>query len=399
MTLLAGGHLADGTAADIRIHGDQITEVGPRLEPRGDEVVDCTGMVVLDAPVEPHAHIDKAGTFGIAPNPAGDLPNAVAAWRDVLAPRPAAEVLAGARRALEDLLAHGATAVRSHVNVGAASGLAPLEAVLELREQSRALVDLQVVVLPSSPLTGPAGATSRALLKEGLAMGADLCGGAPYTDPDPIGCTEYLVDVAVRHGVPLDLHTDEVLDPSSLHVRHLARLRPPAGTTASHCVSLGILPVTAQEAVAAELAEAGIAVIALPHTNLYLQARGVTSAPPRGLTAVRALLDAGVTVAAGGDNVRDPFNAVGRADPLETAALMVLAAHLTPAEAWHAVGAAGRATMGLAPVRVAAGFPAELLCVEGDDLADALGRAGERRTVVHHGRVVARVSVERCLLP
>ena len=45
---------------------------------------------------------------------------------------------------------------------------------------------------------------------------------------------------------------------------------------------------------------------------------------PRGLTAVRALLDAGVVVAAGADNLQDPFNPLGRACPFETAALMVL---------------------------------------------------------------------------
>ena len=40
---------------------------------------------------------------------------------------------------------------------------------------------------------------------------------------------------------------------------------------------------------------------------------------PRGLTALRPLLDAGARVGAGADNVRDPFNPVGRSDALETA--------------------------------------------------------------------------------
>ncbi len=81
----------------------------------------------------------------------------------------------------------------------------------------------------------------------------------------------------------------------------------------------------------------------LPQTNLYLQARDVPVAPPRGLTAIRPLLDAGATVAAGADNLQDPFNLVGRADPMETAALMVMAGHLLPAEAYEAVSASSRA--------------------------------------------------------
>ena len=49
---------------------------------------------------------------------------------------------------------------------------------------------------------------------------------------------------------------------------------------------------------------------------------------PRAVTAVKALRDAGVNVAAGADNLQDPFNLVGRADPLETAGLMIMAAHV-----------------------------------------------------------------------
>ena len=78
------------------------------------------------------------------------------------------------------------------------------------------------------------------------------------------------------------------------------------------------------------MAAAGIAVVALPATNLYLQGREHQQAMPRGVTAVRALREAGVVVAAGADNLQDPFNPLGRACPFETAALMVLTAHLSP---------------------------------------------------------------------
>ena len=46
-----------------------------------------------------------------------------------------------------------------------------------------------------------------------------------------------------------------------------------------------------------------------------------------------ALREAGATVAAGGDNLRDPFHPVGRGDALEVAALMVTCGHLDPAAA------------------------------------------------------------------
>ena len=101
---------------------------------------------------------------------------------------------------------------------------------------------------------------------------------------------------------------------------------------------------TEQRRIAEAVAAAGIAVVALPATNLYLQGREHQQAMPRGVTAVRALLAAGVTVAAGADNLQDPFNPMGRACPFETAALMVLTAHLQTDDAWAAVSDAGGAS-------------------------------------------------------
>ena len=62
-----------------------------------------------------------------------------------------------------------------------------------------------------------------------------------------------------------------------------------------------------------------MAVVTLPLTNLYLLGRDQRTATPRALTAVRTLLEEGVTVAAGGDNVQDAFNLIGSGVPLETA--------------------------------------------------------------------------------
>jgi cytosine deaminase len=101
-----------------------------------------------------------------------------------------------------------------------------------------------------------------------------------------------------------------------------------------------------------------------------------------------------VTVAAGGDNLRDPFNPVGRADPLETASLLVTAGHLRPDEAYAAVSAGARAAMGLPEVRVATGFPAELLAVQAASLEEAIA-GGTDRVVIHQGRVVSRTTITR----
>lgn len=398
--LLHGGVDADGMRIDVRTDPatGRITAVGV-LEPHVDDAVaDCAGMVVLPAPAEPHAHLDKALSAGVAPNPKGDLLGAIDAWHAHRVHLDEEEILGRARAAVHELVAHGATAVRSHADVGPGIELTAVRALVRLRQEVEGLVELQVVALAGIPLSEE---PVQRLLRAAMEAGADVVGGCPHLDPDPEAAAAFAVGLARELGTPLDLHTDEQLDPSVRGLAHLAALTTgfPHGATASHCVSLGVQEPAEQDAVAEQVAAAGLAVVACPQTNLYLQARGARTAPARGLTAVRALMDAGATIAAGADNARDPFNAMGRCDPLETAALLVMAAHLTPHEAYERVSGAARAALGLEAVALREGAPAELLAVRGASLPDAMARASEHRHVVHRGRLVASTTVQSQLHP
>ncbi len=204
------------------------------------------------------------------------------------------------------------------------------------------------------------------------------------------------LDAAADAGLGVDLHVDETLDPSMLTLRDLARAVVGSGVgpgvTASHCVSLGMQSPATQAAVAGEVAEAGISIVPLPQTNLFLQGRGHPQATPRGLTAIAALRDAGVLVAAGADNVQDPFNLVGRSDPLETAALLVMAGHVLPDDAYDMVANNVRRVMGLAPVRFEVGDPADFVAIDAPSIRGAIADAPVDRTVFRAGRLVASTS-------
>lgn len=258
-----------------------------------------------------------------------------------------------AERAARLLAANGVTAIRSHVDVTADNGLVSMEALVEVRRRVADLVEIQLAPLCGFPSLGPAGASQRARYRDALALGADVVGGCPHLEPDPVAANDQFLELAAEFGLPLDLHTDETLDAGMLALDDLSTRIVATGfphlVTASHCVSLGVQPVEVQRRVAEQVAAAGIAVVALPHTNLFLQGRDHQVGTPRGLTAVRALRDAGVTVAAGADNLQDPFNPMGRGDPLETASLMVMSAHLLPDEALDTVTVLARRAMGLPP--------------------------------------------------
>jgi cytosine deaminase len=399
--LLRSATLADGNVVDVRTASGVIAAVasaGSLVAAGGEEVHDLDGYVLLPAPAEPHAHLDKAFTADRMTNPTGDLPGAIDAWLAYRAGLDVQDILERARLGALRSLTHGATAIRSHVDVGEGIELRGLEALLALKEELAGLVPLQVVALVSRPLTGPAGANNRAFLRAALERGADLAGGAPHVDPDPARALEFCVKTAADFGRPLDLHMDENLDPGSLGLADLARLVAegfPHPVTASHCVSLGIQTPATQVRVAEALAAAGVSVVTLPQTNLYLQGRGWATSPPRALTALGPLLAAGVTVAAGGDNVQDVFNPLGRGDPLEAAGLLVSAGHLSTEVAYRLVSDGARSAMGIPPVEVAPGQTADLLAVAGSSLREVLATASEDRFVFAAGRLLARTRVER----
>jgi cytosine deaminase len=393
MSWLRSVRTADDALVDVELADGRISQVVPSVGSAGPDDLDLTGHVLLPSFVEPHAHLDKALLASRAVNKTGDLQGAITAMRVVADTLTRDDIVSRADRAIGIYLAHGTTAIRTHVNIGGPLGMRGLEALAEVRQKWRGLVDLQLVALPASSFDGQGGKDLRLALKEG----ADIAGGAPYRDPQPDRAVRICLEAAEFAGAPLDLHADETLNPNMLTVATMADLvsetRFPHPVTASHCVSLGVQPRAVQRSVAAQLAAAGIAVVALPQTNLFLQGRDHPVAMPRGLTAIGPLRAAGVTVAAGGDNLRDPFNPVGRGDALEVAALMVTAGHLDPGEAIMSVTGAPRKVLGLPPVRISPGSPADLVAIKAADVLEALSAAPVHRIVWKAGKIVARTVV------
>lgn len=393
---LTNAQMTDGRLVDIAISNGLISAIGPASAAAPEaETIDLGGWLVLPAMAEPHAHLDKALTADLVPNPTGDLMGAITAW---IAAAQAGEIthdgiVERAIAAMDLLLVHGVTAVRTHVNVTSSTGAGAVVAVKQAAELFTDVLDVQIVALCGSPMSGSDGAATRAALADALEAGADLVGGCPHLDPDGVGLINVAIAAATDAGVGIDLHVDEMLDPSVLFLRDFARRISETGfehlRAASHCVTLGMQTPEVQAAVAAEVAAADVAVFALPQTNLFLQGRDNPTATPRGLTAVAALQDAGALLAAGADNVQDPFNLVGRSDPLETAALMVMAGHQLPENAYDMVSNNARVAMGLSPVRFEVGDPADIVAIDASTLRGALADAPMSRRVFRRGRLVA----------
>lgn len=318
--------------------------------------------IEIPALVEAHAHLDKAFLAERVPNPTGDLMGAILALEAARASIDHQDTVERAERAARLMMSNGVTAIRTHADVTAESGLVPFEALLEVRDRMGDEITIQVIALAGWPILGQAGATQRALLNAALDAGADGVGGCPHLEDDPAGANELFLTLATERGLALDLHTDETLDPRATALADLADKVVVSGhtgaVTASHCVALSVADEATQRRVADRLAEAHIGVIALPQTNLFLQGREHQQSMPRGVAPVKALRAAGVVVAAGADNLQDMFNPVGRGDPLETAGLMVVSAHVLPDDALAMVSTAARQVLGLPPTTERVRIPA-----------------------------------------
>ncbi|MHA6619759.1 amidohydrolase family protein [Pseudonocardia sp. DLS-67] len=394
-----GVRLLDGTVADLQVVDGRISS-NPAPEGVPGVAVDATGWRVLPSAVEPHAHLDKALTAPrVDPAAGNDLLAAIAQWKDLAAEIDTADIAERALAAVRRYVANGITAIRTHVDVlGTGDPMRGIDALVAVREQLRGRVTLQVCMLAGH-------ATPDAVLAEAAARGVDVIGGCPHIAPDPHRETARMLDLAERFDLPVDLHADEQtgLPPSDagLDIVDLAEQVLARGlgqrVTASHCVRLGMLPPERLARVLDLAARAGLGIVTLPITNLYLQGRDATHAAPRGIAALRQILDASVPLAAGADNLRDPFNPAGRADPFETTSLLMTAAHLRPLEALAAVTAGARTVLGLPQAGTTPGADADLVLVPDVALGDVLAGAVDARVVVSGGRVVADTRTARTL--
>ncbi|WP_406286439.1 hydrolase [Embleya sp. NBC_00896] len=375
---LSGATLPDGRTRDVVLRNGRISVLRGPDHPyqRAFAGLDLAGYLLLPAPAEPHVHLDRALTW----QPVGSDPDgrdgAIRSWRVRPARYGLGDLRRRSREALRTLTARGVTAVRTHLDIG--DGRVPLRAVevmAELRAEFHRVLDLQIVAMPAP------GTTDRTIV-DAVSAGARVIGGRPRLAPDCRQETRRLLRLADRAEVALDLHLDDGFDPRMLAVGDLARLLRASGfgrpVTASHLANLNRLSPSALGRVTETIAASRMRVVALPS--------------PRGCgLPMRALLAAGVPVAAGGDHLRDTGHPMGRADPLATAA----ATGLAPDRAWAAVAGHARAVLGLESGGLEPGAPADLLAVRATSLAEALRTLPEDRIVIKSGHVIARTAPTR----
>ena len=340
--------------------------------------------------VEPHAHLDKCFSAEAFPNWDGTMAAALALNQAEYEQRSQSQVHQRAERALQRAWRQGLRAIRSHIDSVGPGARPSWEALLELRRQWAARLELQLVALAPVAhwLTPDGGELARWVAERGGLLGGVI--GPPYAGgPADRRALEALLRLAEQLGCGVDLHVDEADRQPGRGVALVAaaarRLGITVPITCSHASSLALLGERAQWRLAEQLAAAGIAVVALPTTNAWLLGRRAGRTPLlRPQAPIHELQRAGVAVAVGGDNVQDPWFPGGDFDPIELLRFSVVAAHLHP---WRRLGLAPFTTgaarvLGLAWDGVLrCGGPADLVVLAASSWPELLARTPQRRVL------------------
>ena len=392
--LFANAQLIDGSIVDIATDNGLIAWVGtPSHSPVVcHKTISLEGYVLSTSFVEPHAHLDKAFLADRISNPAGDLMGAIRGLEEVRTTITHQDIVERATRAVKLMSQNGVTSIRTHADTTLSGGLSSVLALLEVKENCSHFMDIQVAMLLEWPLTGIAGVERQALARDAISAGVDVIGGCPHLDPDPRGAVELLLGLAIDTQLPLDLHADENMRSESSDLEHLAdvviRDNVSHQLNASHCVSLSTRSENDIDRIGVKVATAGITVTALPQTNLFLQERGISTNPARAITPIHRLHLAGVVVAAGADNLQDPFNLVGRGDPLEIAALLMISAHSTAHQAIQMVSSNAHKAVHGVTKSLAIGEPADFTAIPATNLRESIAMGPPDRIVVYGGVVI-----------
>ncbi len=391
--LLRGCRLPDATdPTDVGIEGRYIAAIGRDLGP-AQETIDVRGRLVTPGLVEAHIHLDKALLSGRVRGEAGTLEEAIRITGDAKRHFTASDIRERARRVLAMAVAAGTTTLRTHVEVDQIVGLMGLEAVLPLREEFAAAIDVQICAFAQEGIVRAPG--TEALLRRALAMGADLVGGCPYNDSDPLRQIQIVYDLADEFGVAVDFHADFFDEPEHLHITTIVEETLRRGwqgrVVVGHLTELAALAPQQQDRIIAGLVEARIGVISLPATDLYLMGRRDTHNIRRGLTPIRRLLAAGVPVALSTNNVQNPFTPVGTADLAHMAFLTAVAAHMgTPTDLRSIVDTITRhpaSMLGVADYGLASGGRADLVVWDCHQVEEIVMALPQRAVIVKGGRV------------
>jgi cytosine deaminase len=360
----------------------------------GREELDAAGALVTESFANGHMHLDKVytldriGDAALTAYTSGDMGSALHSIELAAAVKDGydrAWIGPNARKAVLEAVRYGVRHVLAFADVDTRAQLEGVIPLLELREEFRGIVDLQVVAFPQDGLLRDPGAEQ--LVRDAIFLGADVVGGIPWiehTDAEAREHVRRMCELAAAHGRRVAMLVDDAGDASLRTTEMLATAMIEHGLVgrgvANHARAVGLYPRPSLERLAGLAKRAGLGFVSDPHT-------GPLHLPVRELTAM------GVPVALGQDDIEDAFYPFGRHNMVEVA---FLAAHALEAVdtagidlVYDAVSTTAADVLGVTGHRLEVGGNADLVVHHHDNLREVVGHHEPPAYVVASGRLVA----------
>ncbi|MEZ9631293.1 cytosine deaminase [Vibrio breoganii] len=363
------------------------------------KTLDAEGGIAVAPFCEPHIHLDATQTAGEPSwNISGTLFEGIERWAERKQTLTMEDVKSRAKQTLKWQIANGIQHVRTHVDVSDPTLLA-LRALVEVREEMKEWVDIQIVAFPQEGiLSYPNG---KELLEEAVQLGADVIGAIPhfeFTREYGVESLHYIFELARKYDCLIDVHCDEIDDEQSRFVETLAALahKYEMGdkVTASHTTAMGSYNGAYASRLFRLLKMSGISFVANPLVNTHLQGRFDDYPKRRGVTRVKEMLEANINVCFGHDDVFDPWYPLGTANMLQ---VLHMGLHVTQVMGYdqinHSLDLISTNSAKALNIQelygIEEGKPGSLLILPAENGFDAVRRQVPVRYSVRHGQVIA----------
>ena len=385
--------------SDIGILNGGIVSIQRGIEGIAELTIDARGNLVTESFVNPHLHLCKVYTRQMMDDEALTGYHAEGMGKAMTTIELAARVkekyaeewiIKNVRRALAQAAIYGNIHIRAFADVDSKARLEGMKALIRAREEFKGIITVQVCAFAQDGLGREPGASE--WMHQAMEMGADVVGGIPwieYTEADIQAHIKEIFDLAQEFNKDVSMLVDDAGDAGLRSLEGMAVEAVRRGwqgrALAHHARAMELYPQPNFQKVAALLKQAGMAVVSDPHTG-PLHAR------------VKELLEEGVTVCLGQDDISDGYYPFGRNNMLEVA---FLAAHLlwmtTNRELetlYNMITISAAHAMNVRNHSVKINAPANLVVLSAPNVLEALREHAAPLYMISSGKLIDRAKME-----
>jgi cytosine deaminase len=375
--VIRNARIFGGAPVDVGIASGRIVAIEAGLLSDAP-VYDAAGHLACAGLVETHIHLDKTRIIDRCPPEDGRNANAVPRVAAVKATFTEDDVYQRASVTLENCIKHGTTRMRTHVELDAGVEMRSYEALDRLRRDYAWAIDIELCVFPQEGLTN--NPRSDELLVMALKRGARVIGAAPNYDPDKAGQIHRIFALAREYDVDIDMHLDSGNSSADMDIHLVCALTNQYGlggrVAVGHGCKYSTLPPGDLRALAAEIADAGVAVTVLPATDLYMMGRDQDHSVRRGVADANVLVENGVNCSISSNNILNPFTPLGDGNLIRIANMQANVCQIGEAhrlrECFSMLTERSARLMNLSDYGIAIGNPADIVIFDAGTPEEAI---------------------------